>query len=304
MSKISDDSRKVRWLPYLIGVIILWTANMIFAIYYFPKPDQIGQFGDMFGAVNALFAGLAFAGVIFAIILQKKELELQRQELRETRGEIRGQKEQLQAQDRTLQKQNFESSFFHLLSLHNEIVNSMMIIEYRPLGLQAIEHSGQRSQAIEHSGQRFFLYINRKLKENYNEEKRDSQDSIATPTSIEIKEEIKVVCEQFFTNYQPYVGHYFRYLYNTTKFVDEHEFFDNKIFKHKKLYTNLIRAQLSSTELGLLFYNCLSDRGAKFKCLVEKYALLEDMDFGNLLDQKHRSLYEDRAYGESGLKEN
>ena len=301
MSKISDDSRKIRWLPYLIGVIILWAANTIFAIYYFPKPEQIGQFGDMFGAVNALFAGLAFAGVIFAIILQKKELELQRQELKETRDEIRGQKEQLQAQDQTLKKQNFESSFFHLLSLHNEIVNSTMIIEYRPIGLRrVIEHSGQRSQAIEYSGQRSFLYINRKLKESYNKEKRDTQDSIATPTSTEIKEEIKAVCEQFFTNYQPYVGHYFRYLYNTIKFVDEHEFFDNKTFKHNKLYTNLIRAQLSSTELGLLFYNCQTNRGSKFIHLVERYSLFEDMDFEQLLNEKHRSLlYAESAYGES-----
>lgn len=40
-----------------------------------------GQFGDMFGAVNTLFSGLAFAGVIFAIILQSRELSLQRKEL-------------------------------------------------------------------------------------------------------------------------------------------------------------------------------------------------------------------------------
>ena len=35
--------------------------------------EKQGQFGDQFGAVNALFSGLAFAGLIFTIILQKKE---------------------------------------------------------------------------------------------------------------------------------------------------------------------------------------------------------------------------------------
>jgi G3E family GTPase len=34
-----------------------------------------GQFGDLFGAVNAFFTGLAFAGVIFTIFLQRRELE-------------------------------------------------------------------------------------------------------------------------------------------------------------------------------------------------------------------------------------
>lgn len=47
------------------------------------------SFGDMFGAINALFAGLAFAGVIYAILLQRRELELQRLELKLTRDELR-----------------------------------------------------------------------------------------------------------------------------------------------------------------------------------------------------------------------
>lgn len=54
----------------------------------FSEWSDRGTFGDMFGAVNTLFSGLAFAGVIYAIILQGKELALQRQELEMTRGEL------------------------------------------------------------------------------------------------------------------------------------------------------------------------------------------------------------------------
>ena len=113
----------------------------------------------------------------------------------------------------------------------------------------------------------------------------------------------------FLTNISLQVGHYFRNLYNFVKFVDQESDFP-KDHKDKKFYTNLIRAQLSSDELGLLFYNCLSNRGAKFKVLVEKYALLEDMDFKKLVqelgedyivtpDEEHKSLYDESAYGES-----
>lgn len=42
----------------------------------------------MFGAVNTLFSGLAFAGVIYAIFLQSEELALQRNELKLTRDEL------------------------------------------------------------------------------------------------------------------------------------------------------------------------------------------------------------------------
>jgi hypothetical protein len=40
----------------------------------------------MFGAVNALFSGLAFAGVVYAIFLQRIDLALQRKELTKASG--------------------------------------------------------------------------------------------------------------------------------------------------------------------------------------------------------------------------
>ena len=66
------------------------------------------------------------------------------------------------------------------------------------------------------------------------------------------------------------------------------------------LYTNLIRAQLSSYELALLFYNCLGDIGReKFKSLVEEYALLQNMPDEILLDVSHKELYDERAFGKT-----
>lgn len=47
-----------------------------------------GTFGDMFGTLNALFSCLAFAGIIYTIILQRQELQLQREELKLQRNEL------------------------------------------------------------------------------------------------------------------------------------------------------------------------------------------------------------------------
>lgn len=52
---------------------------------YIPSDASRSAFGDLFGAVNALFSGLAFLGLIVAIILQRKELEEQRKEIRQSR---------------------------------------------------------------------------------------------------------------------------------------------------------------------------------------------------------------------------
>ncbi len=51
--------------------------------------SEKGLFGDAFGSINALFTAFAFAGVIYTIFLQRRELALQRQELAETRAELK-----------------------------------------------------------------------------------------------------------------------------------------------------------------------------------------------------------------------
>ena len=60
-------------LPILIFVVVLvWLFSGILLI---DQPER-GTLGDMFGAVNSLFSGLAFAGLIYTILLQKNELAL------------------------------------------------------------------------------------------------------------------------------------------------------------------------------------------------------------------------------------
>ena len=102
--------------------------------------------------------------------------------------------------------------------------------------------------------------------------------------------------ENFLIPYEPIVGYYFRHLYNVVKFVEHHS---DLLKEDTKRYTNLVRAQLSSYELGLLFYNCLSKRGAKFKEFVEDYALLEDVSSTELIDVEHKKHYKESAFGES-----
>jgi hypothetical protein len=63
----------------------------------------------------------------------------------------------------------------------------------------------------------------------------------------------------------------------------------------RKRYTSLVRAQLSGTELFLIFYNGLCPHAAKFRPLIEKYGLLEHLDKSLLLHEAHAQFYE-RAY--------
>lgn len=47
-----------------------------------------GEFGDMFGAFNAFFSGLAFLGVVYTVWLQSEQLRTQSEELRLQREEL------------------------------------------------------------------------------------------------------------------------------------------------------------------------------------------------------------------------
>lgn len=85
MSDKQDSRFKMRTVVVIVGFVFLfWLASYPILWWVFPDWPTRGTFGDMFGAVNALFSGLALGGIIIAIILQSQELTLQRQELRRT----------------------------------------------------------------------------------------------------------------------------------------------------------------------------------------------------------------------------
>lgn len=73
----------------LLPLVLILQAVMGLVIYHsFGSWGDRGTFGDMFGAANTLFSGWAFAGVIVAILMQRRELNYQREELRLTRIEL------------------------------------------------------------------------------------------------------------------------------------------------------------------------------------------------------------------------
>jgi hypothetical protein len=71
-----------------ISIVALQVAAGIAIYFLLPDWTSRGQFGDLFGAFNATFSGLAFAGLIYAILLQREDLALQRTELELTRQEL------------------------------------------------------------------------------------------------------------------------------------------------------------------------------------------------------------------------
>lgn len=83
----SNDNLKPLYL-LLISIFVIWIISIVVVNSIYDSPEFRAFLGDSFGTINSLFSGLAFAGIIYTILLQRKELALQRQELKETRNEL------------------------------------------------------------------------------------------------------------------------------------------------------------------------------------------------------------------------
>lgn len=258
--------------PVLLAllVVVVWAVSGV--LIYIYAGEGRGIFGDMFGAINALFSGLAFAGVLYAILLQRADLKLQRYEHELSRADSAAQREQLVAQNETLRLQSFENTFFQLLRLHNDIVNSIDLVR---VGSAVVTARGRDCFRV------FYSQFRKRWQEEH--------EADAAPGPLE---RIRKTYHRFYPVIEPEAGHYFVTLYNLIKFIDSSAVAD------KKRYTNLVRAHLSSYEVALLFYSCLSEKGAtKFKPLVERYGLLKMLPHDELLDPAHSALYEPGAFG-------
>lgn len=113
-------------------VILLWVANGLMKFVVNKPIADCGTFGDQFGAVNALFSGLAFVGLIYTIIQQNRSIELQRKDLKNQLRELQQNGKEMIAQTKQFEKQNesmnlerFENRFFQMLQTHHDNVMSM-----------------------------------------------------------------------------------------------------------------------------------------------------------------------------------
>lgn len=262
----------------VICIIILWALSFFLLLL---DSTSRGVFGDMFGAVNALFSGLAFAGLIVTLIMQHEELGLQRQELAQTNEELAAQREEFTNQTKIMKIQRFENTLFNMLSLQQDIVGSLY---YLPK--DGADHTPESKGRYV-----FDVFYNTTITRF----QYGSEDNVYgvkgliraenTPNAYRHVKEISIF------------DSYFRHLYRIFKYIEESPLIDET---ERYDYACIVRAQLSDYELLMLFYNALNvnENGVfKFKRLIEKYAVFNNIR-ENMLAREHEDykLYHGGAY--------
>ncbi len=248
------------WLTF--GVILFWSACTVIILlpsqyYLFSIPQNIcarGQLGDSFNIVTSFISSVTLVFLIVGVLY--------------THSQYKKLLEDSDDQKKAANKDSFENSLFRLLSMHNDVVNSIQIIkEDDNPALPAVK----THYAI--TGRECFKHFYEQLVFCYEQNKKPSE-----------LDRIIDAYEELYAHYGHHTGQYFRRLFNIIRFIDDQIQFTEK---EKYEYARIIRAQLSNYEIKLLLYNSLTPKGDEFTDYIIRYKLLKGIAGEKLLDDSH-----------------
>jgi hypothetical protein len=287
--------RAVRW-AWTFVVIGFSVASVGITVACFTKGgfslSGLSELGSYLqGSVASIWslAGLLFIYATF--LAQREQMARQETELADQRKQfeaeridqqkqIESQRQQFEAQQESIKHQNFESSFFEMLSLQNQIVSQL--------------RGRDEANNKEVVGRECFEVW-------YNVFRRDLRAVTMRPDGAN-DESQATASARYLIFYQPkqgMLGHYFRNLYHVFRFIADNSDLPKE---RKNEYASLVRAQLSAYELALLFYNGVTpfppEPTNKFKPLIETFCLLKNLDRTLLVWPSHEKTF----YKEGALK--
>lgn len=223
-------------LPHLLWVgWALWGVGLFTRRWPAADLQALGQTGDLFGGINALFAAYAFTGVALAAYFQYRT--------------FMHVEEQVQLQTDQATRQAFEPLFFRLLELNRAAVPVNLV--YSPLW------DGQLS--LNASVEQLTYWLAR----------MDFYSQLTNMSDAQLAREVnESLYAQFYSKNEDRLGPYFRTLARVFDLIDR-----SALPQAEKVrYADIARALLTRSELVLLIFNSSTSRGFHFRPLMERYA--------------------------------
>jgi hypothetical protein len=228
----------------IIGfIIIIIFSYKVFFIDSFKNSNgslnltYVGQIGDFIGG----FTGTIFS--IVGIILLFETLSLQRIESSESKD--------------VFIKQQFDNTFFELLKLHKENLQSFKTFDI---------------YGEEKIGREFFIH------------QKEFLQNIFTPqTSISKNRKLAIEAyESIYANFEDSFSIYFKTLYQLYSFIEKSKIKGTE----QASYSKILRAQLSSAELFFIRYNAMTETGKQSAHYVNLFNILKHLSHFELLEFK------------------
>jgi hypothetical protein len=248
------------WVAIILGTVGLFSPLLFKVFLNEHQYDNLSKIGDWWGGTSAAF--IALSGIILLVLnylSQKKELE-------ETRKEFK-------IQNETLKIQRFENTFFHLISLYNNVVNSLYYDDKTPKPSFILDNNTA-------SGKDFFSM-------SYHWLKNWMDPSLKGAYKDEF-EFVKATYNSFYREKRNYYEHYFNTISEILNYVAISKDIN---FDQKKFYINIFKSQLSNFELLFLFYHGISNYNDEIKDPLEKFEMLKNIDISRIFQLEHLKFY-------------
>lgn len=308
------NSKRLLWFGmflFIIGIaLFLWQET--FSLNSKINSEKIAYFGDFIGGIIGSIWSLA--GIIMfyvalteqrkdikinqealeaqvkALNQQIKEFELQRDELTETRKIFT-------EQSKTLKIQRFENTFFQLLHLHNEIIDTLQInIDKTVIEFYPEIKKYEKREVITELVKLLKIEIDRAYTKWIKPNDNPDNDKKIEIKIINYEHRYNLLVKGYknfyFKDTNQILSSYFRNVYHIFKFIYKSNLVEKE---QKQFYASLLRAQLSSDELYLILYNSLVEGlgKPKFLFLIKVFDIMQNFDF-NLLPKKyeHKKIFE------------
>lgn len=227
------------WVGTAIGLFaVVLTIGFIAAAFIPDAFASFGEFGDFVGGLaNPLLAFMGYLALLYTIKVQTDELALSREELTLTREELERSASALEEQVATSERQRLSQSFFDLFEMYKSVVNEV-----------AYGNGETRTTGKAALEKHIYSFTPPFGKDEWSLTKvQDAHDSLNSK-----------------------LGSYFRIIYRLLSFLSENG-------KDAEFFADMFRAQLTTTELHLLFFNCVSEVGKPMQKYAAQFELFDNM---------------------------
>lgn len=228
-----------RWHRIVFWIVVVLSIISLIVVYVWRlRKLQFATTPDAFGLFGDYVGGVlgAFTGIVSVIFLYFT---------------YRKQIEIFLEQKKQSESQQFEQTFFNLLG-------NFIVLR------QQLNNKAERTEGLT------YIRSVRLLIEKYIDTICNQRDAFSDLYALETRRKIENIYLTAFNAESDQLGHYFRSLYHLLKYIKEHCPKDG----NKKMYFDLVQAQMNTDELYLTCINGISSYGRK-----KLHPLLNDSSF-------------------------
>lgn len=250
---------------FLLIAVLICCLPWVLAKHSWIDFTETGPIGDTIGGIMGPFVAIAAAGLTFIAFWVQYKANIQ------------------QRHDIAIER--FENNLFEMIHIQQEITNGLRLEgkdynhnDFTKVGrdvFQSLYESVPVRVQIENAVNNLTLYR-------------------ALELSDGVKSDMRSLKELWI------LDHYYRHLYRIFKYIDDYdETIVNMRLKYE--YSSIVRATLSPYELVMIFYNGFSH--PKFKLLIERYAIFNNLRYKLLASAFDRTVYGKKFSSEYSYEE-